>query len=171
MKLPHALGHRFGNRVNDFVIRQRVFPCDVVCLADGDIRFQTTEDRSRNIVHVNGSLQRLPAAKHRNDRRIFHETNQPPHIAVAWTAVDHRWAQDGIFQSARFDGEFRRHTDFLAPGVQLREDGGRADEDGAFDTRVFRGADDRVRVTEAEGGDVDERVRALHGGGQSLRVG
>ena len=62
--------------------------------------------------------------------------------------------------------KFRRHTDFLARGIQLREDGGRADEDRTLDTRVFCGTDDRVRVTEAERGDVDEGVRALHGGGQ-----
>ena len=118
-----------------------------------------------------GCCKYLPSPKIGTDRRNAHKLDQSPHVAVPWTAVDHRRAQDGVFQSARFDGKFRRHTDFFTRRIQLREDGGRADEDRTLDARIFCGADDRVRVTEAERGNVDEGVSALHGGGQGLRVG
>jgi hypothetical protein len=78
---------------------------------------------------VDGLLQVLSIAEDRDNRRISHKTNQPPHVAVAWIAVDHCGTQDGVFQSARFDGKFRRNTDFLTARVELREDGCGTDED------------------------------------------
>lgn len=170
VKFPDALVHLAGNRINDLVIRQRMFARDVVTLADGDIHFEATENRRGDIVHVDGLLQGIAVAKDGDNRRISDKSNQSPHVAVAWTAVDHCRTEDGVLQSAGFDGKFRRHTDSLALGVQLREDGGRADEDCALDTRFFRGMNDRVRVTEAERGDIDEGVRALHGGRQRHNI-
>ncbi len=64
------------------------------------------------------------------------------------------------------DGVLCGEADGFAARVQLREDGGGADEDRAFDTCCFCGVDDIVRVAEAEGGDVDEGVSPMHGGGQ-----
>ena len=56
-------------------------------------------------------------------------------------------------------------ANLLASRVQLREDSGRADEDRALDSRFLRGVDDGVRVAEAEGGNVDQRVHAVHRSG------
>ncbi len=145
MNFPDAFGlrHLSRNRINDLIVRERKFPCDVIAFADCLIITKATEDCLGHIPHINWLLQIIPIPKDRNHRRVAHKTDQPPHVAITGAAVDHRRAQDGVFQSAGFDGSFRGNTDFLALRIQLREDGRRADEDRALDSCAFSRADDR----------------------------
>src|SRR5688500_18150771 len=115
--------------MDDLIISKRKFPGNVITFANRLIVTQTTHNRLCNIAHIDGLLQMIPVAEKRDNWRVTHKPDQPPHVAVAGTAVDHGWAQDGVLQSACLDSAFGREADLLAFGVQLREDGGRADED------------------------------------------
>ncbi len=166
VKFPDVFAEGCGHCINDLVVGERVFACDVVTFADGHVRLQGAENGLGNIVHEDGLLQGLTVPKDRHDGRNPQETDEPPHVAVSRAAVDHGWAQDGKVQSARMDGFLCGEADGFAACVQLREDGSGADEDRAFDARCFCGADYFICVAEAERGDVDEGICALHGGGQ-----
>ena len=100
---------------------------------------RATEDGLSDIVHEDGLLQGLSVPEDGHDGRNAQETDEPPHVAVTRAAVDHGWAQDGEVQSAGLDGVLCGETDGFAACVQLREDGGGADEDRAFDARRFCG--------------------------------
>ncbi len=57
VKFPDAFAEGGGNCVDDLVVGQRGFACDVVTFADGRIRLQGEEHGLSNIVHEDGLLQ------------------------------------------------------------------------------------------------------------------